>query len=292
LEEKAFYRSRFSPSLSPAISQLTEVLPASNTLARPQVEAKQGVSRRKGKADGAPVIAVTGLSLEARIAAGPRVRTLCGGCNVSHLTQSLEASAKEAAAIISFGIAGALAPGIAPGTRLVARAVIASNGARYHGDPAWSEQLAEALGGVPLADIAGVDEPVPGHAEKRALHLKTGALAADTESHIAAGIAAAYRLPFAAVRVVADPAHRQLPHAALVAIKPGGSLALGAIARSVLSNPGQLPLLFAAALDAFAAFNALFRSRKMLTGTFGFGDFEELLLDMPAEDVFGGPLRV
>lgn len=239
------------------------------------------------------MIAVTGLGLEARIAAGPRVVAVSGGCDVSGLTRSLEALiAKKAAAIISFGIAGGLAPGLPPGTKLVARAVVAANGARYFGCPVWSKRLSRALGGAPIADIAGVDAPVAGHAEKHALHLKTGALAADTESHIAAEVAAAYKLPFAAIRVVADPAHRQLPHAALVAINPDGSLALRAIARSILRDPRQLPLLLATARDARAAFTALFRSRKMLTGALGFSDFEEFLLDVPAEDVVGGPLRV
>jgi adenosylhomocysteine nucleosidase len=145
---------------------------------------------------------------------------------------------------------------------------------------------------VPIADIAGIDAPVAGHAEKRALHLKTGALAADTESHIAAKFAAAHKLPFAAFRVVADPAHRQLPHAALVAIKPDGSLAFGAIARSLLRDPSQVPLLLETARDARAAFTSLFRGRKMLAGALGFTDFNEFSLDVPAEDVLGGPLRV
>ena len=49
-----------------------------------------------------------------------------------------------------------------------------------------------ALGGAAIADIAGVDRPVAGPAERRALHLKTGALAADTESHVAARAAEQY----------------------------------------------------------------------------------------------------
>jgi hypothetical protein len=41
-----------------------------------------------------------------------------------------------------------------------------------------------------------------------------------------------------------------------------------------------------------AAFVALFRSRKLLAGTFGFTDFREFLLDVPADNVIGGPLQV
>ncbi|MCI0466858.1 MAG: phosphorylase, partial [Beijerinckiaceae bacterium] len=123
-------------------------------------------------------------------------------------------------------------------------------------------------------------------------HLETGALAADTESHVAARAAAAHNLPFAAFRVVADPAHRQLPHAALAAIRPDGSIAVGAIAGSLLRDPRQIPQLVRTANDARAAFFALFRGRQLLSGALGFADFGEFLLDVPAEDILGGPLRV
>lgn len=293
MEGRALYRDRLSPNASHGPSGLREIFPALSNHALSQLAGRQTARRRDGNSAGQPVIAVTGLRTEARIAAGPQVLTVAGGCDVYGLAQSVEAAAASAAAaIISFGIAGGLAPELAPGTKIVARSVVAADGERYFGCPAWSQRLSRALGGVPIADIAGVDAPLTGHAEKRALHIKTGALAADTESHIAAKVAAAYGLPFAAFRVIADPAHRQLPHAALVAIKPDGSLALGAITRSLLRNPRQVPLLLEVARDARAAFAALFRGRQMLTGALGFSDFGELLLDMPAENVLGGPLRV
>ncbi|MGH6799858.1 MAG: phosphorylase [Methylocella sp.] len=242
---------------------------------------------------GCPVIAVTGLKMEARIVAGPRVLAVSGTGDALGLERALKvAIAKQASAIISFGVAGGLAPGLAPGSKLVARAIITEDGARYYGDPAWSRRLADALGDATIADIAGVDAPLAGCAEKRALHIKTGARAADTESHVAARVAAAHGLPFAAFRVVADPADRQLPHAALVAMKPDGSLALGAIAGSILRGPRQVPQLLRIALDARAAFAALFRSRKMIAGTLSFSDFPEFLRDLPAEDELGGPLQV
>jgi adenosylhomocysteine nucleosidase len=239
------------------------------------------------------VIAVTGLRTEARLVAGPCVHAIAGGGDAEGLARALEAAvAKKASAIISFGVAGGLVPGLAPGTKLIARAIIAEDGERYYGNPVWSQRLAGALGGATIADIAGVDAPLAGHEEKHALHIKTGAHAADMESHIAARVAAAHNLPFAAFRVVADPAHRRLPHAALVALKPDGSLALAAIAGSLLRDPRQIPQLLRTAHDAQAAFVALFRSRKLLAGTFGFTDFREFLLDVRAEDVLGGTLRV
>jgi adenosylhomocysteine nucleosidase len=242
---------------------------------------------------GSQAIAVTGLKTEARMVAGPGVLAIAGGGDSAGLAVALEAAvANNASAIISFGVAGGLAPGLVPGSALVARAIITEDGTRYSSDPAWSKRLSNALGGAAIADIAGIDVPLSGQEEKHALHMKTGAHAADMESHIAARIAAANELPFAAYRVVADPAHRRLPHAALVALKPDGSLAFGAIAQSILRDPRQIPQLLRIANDAQAAFVALFRSRKLIAGTLGFADFRELLLDVPAEDVLGGSLQV
>ena len=214
---------------------------------------------------GSRIIAVTGLKTEARIVAGPRFHAIAGGGD---------------------------ATGLAPGSMLVARTIIADDGARYTCDPVWSKRLSGALGGAAIADIAGMDAPLAGHEEKHALHLQPGAHAADMESHIAARVATTHNLPFAAFRVVADPVHRRLPHAALVALKSDGSLAYGAIAGSILRDPSQIPQLLRIASDAQAAFLALFRSRKLIAGTLGFTDFREFLLDVPAEDVLGGPLQV
>ena len=36
----------------------------------------------------------------------------------------------------------------------------------------------------------------------------------------------------------------------------------------------------------------LFRSRKSVAGTLGFTDYREFMLDVPVEDVLGGPLQV
>ncbi len=237
------------------------------------------------------MIAVTGLKAEAKLAAGPEVHALSGGGDGVRLARELEAAAANADAIISFGVAGGLAPGLAPGTILVARRVMVENGEPIAADPAWSQALSAALGAA-IVDLAGVDAPVADCAGKRALHLRTGAHAVDMESHIAARAAADRGIPFAALRVVADPAERQLPHAALVAMRPDGAIAFGALIRSLARDPGQIPALMRTARDARAAFSALLRGRQMLAAGFGFTNFGELVLDVAAEDELGRPLPV
>src|SRR5256885_9970689 len=58
---------------------------------------------------------------------------------------------------------------------------------------------------------AGVEQVIAARACKAALRLETGAAAVDMESHIAAAYAAEFELPFAALRVISDPASRALP---------------------------------------------------------------------------------
>jgi adenosylhomocysteine nucleosidase len=237
------------------------------------------------------VIAVTGLKAEAKLATCTRVYAISGGGDGVRLARELEAAAANAGAIISFGVAGGLAPGLLPGAILVARSIIVEDGDSYPTDSSWSQALAAALS-APLVDLVGVDAPIADSAGKRALHLRTGAHAVDMESHIAARVAARRQIPFAALRVVADPVERRLPHAALVAMRPDGAIAFGALIRSLARDPGQIAPLMRTARDARAAFAALLRSRQMLAAGFGFANLGELMLDVAAEDEFGRPLPV
>ncbi|HEY3180569.1 MAG TPA: phosphorylase [Casimicrobiaceae bacterium] len=227
------------------------------------------------------VIAVTGLAIEARIAAGAGVRTLVGGGNAQQLLVALErVIARGASAIMSFGIAGGLADGLVPGTWLVARTIVTAT-ATWPVDAAWTRAIELRLVGALTADIAGVDALVDKLQEKHALRRTTGAAAVDTESHIAARIAAAHGLPFAAFRVIADPARRSLPPAVLVALRDEGKINYAAVLGSLGRSPGQFGSLARTALDARIAFRALSRGRRCLGPSLGFANVHELLLDVP-----------
>jgi len=223
------------------------------------------------------VVAVTGLAFEARIAGG--VTVISDGLRTgATLRAEIERGSRG---IISFGIAGGLAPRMAPGQWVVASTIV-SNAGRHATDPEWSERLLRALPGSVHATIAGSDAPVADPHAKRELHHRTGAIVVDMESHLAARIAAAHGLPFTACRVVLDPAHRNLPPAALQSLRPDGSPNLGAVLRSVMEQPKQLPDLMRLALDATIARTALRRGRALLGPTLGFPDLDEMQLDLAA----------
>jgi hypothetical protein len=100
------------------------------------------------------------------------------------------------------------------------------------------------------------------------------------ESHIVARVARRHRLPFAAVRVISDAAHRTLPLAARVGMKSDGRMDLPAVLRSLLANPGQLLDLIRTGLEAERAFRALLRGYRRLGPRLAGPDLAEPLLDM------------
>ena len=226
------------------------------------------------------VVAVTGLAREARIAEGPGVRAIAGGGDLRGLADALEAElARGARGVISFGIAGGLVDDIAAGASLVARAIIARD-VCWTCDIDWTGSLAQRLPEAMVADLAGTDAPVMHASAKRALQRATGAAAVDTESHVAAAIAARYGLPFAAFRVVADSVWRALPPVASVALARDGKVRRAAVLRSLAGNPAQIPSVLRTAADARRAFRALSRGRRLLGLGLACPDFSELLLDV------------
>ena len=231
-----------------------------------------------GVRDGAelkPILAVTGLALEARIAAGPGVDVVCSACDPARLRALLEVlTPSRYSAVVSFGISGALDPALRPGDIVVA-AEIKSDADTLPLAPALARALTDRLsrnGRAALcATIAGTNAPVMEAAMKASLRRATGAAAVDMESHVAASFGAAAGLPVCAVRVISDPAERSLPQLALRATRPNGRLDLPAICASVARNPAQIPLLIKAGRDARIAFATLRRVRGLLELGFGFG---------------------
>lgn len=219
------------------------------------------------------VLAATGLRAEARIAARiARVRTVAGGGDGSRLDRLIRQEiANGAKAIISFGIAAGLASGKGPGTCVVARE-IAHGDIRYPADQAWAGRLRTVISDAELAIVAGVDRPLQNPTEKQALYAATGAVAADMESHIAARLATEHGLPFAALRVIADPTARAVPPAALAGMGKDGRVDGLAVLAALARAPNQLPAMKGLAADTRRAMAALLRCHRLLGSGFGFFD--------------------
>jgi adenosylhomocysteine nucleosidase len=218
--------------------------------------------------DPRPVLIVTGLVQEARIAAGPGMIVICSSSDpkqLRNLLATLDSSTFRG--VISFGVAGGLDPALKSGDVVVATEVTA-------GDTRWlagSSLDEELIANITLkrrrvvrGGLAGVERVVAGRSCKAALRSETGAAAVDMESHIAAAFAAEAGLPFAALRVISDPADRALPALAQSAIKPNGDIDLKTVLRGVARNPLTLRSLVSTGLDFNRALRSLRGCRGML----------------------------
>ncbi len=219
------------------------------------------------------VIAATGLHIEARIAArSGGVRAVVGGGVAARLDELVRQLADEGGeAIISFGIAAGLAPQCSAGACLIGREVV-YGGTVFSADPAWTASIRKIIGSADLVRIAGTDRPLTRPSEKEGLHQASGAAAADMESHVVARIAAELALPFAVLRVIADPAERALPPAALAGMRTDGGIDVGAVLASLAKSPRQLPGLIRLATEAGRARSVLLRCSDFLGPRLGFRD--------------------
>ncbi len=214
---------------------------------------------------------VTGLAAEAAcieraataLAEADRPSVYCAAASVARARAGAErALAAGAGALMSFGIAGGLAPDLEPGAVVLAEAVVAPGGRRVATDPAWRERFLRRAGSalaVSVAPLAGSDRVVASAADKRALFRATGAVAVDMESHGVAAAAEAAGVPLVVLRVVADPAGRAIPWCALGAVDAEGGLRPLTVVRRLLVRPWEGVALVRLAADVRAAMQSLGR---------------------------------
>jgi adenosylhomocysteine nucleosidase len=231
-----------------------------------------GHSVDRNSNDPRPVLIVTGLVQEARIAAGPGMIVICSSSDPQQLRALLATlDSTTFRGVISFGVAGGLDPSLKSGDVVVATEVMAGD-TRFLAGLALNEELiarAALRRRVVRGGLAGVEQVIAATACKAALHSETGAAAVDMESHIAAAYAAEAGLPFAALRVISDPASRALPALAKSAIKPNGDIDLRKVLRGVARNPMTLRALVSTGIDFNRALRSLRGCRGFLHGEEG-----------------------
>lgn len=215
-----------------------------------------------------PVLAVTGLAKEARLASGPGVLAVGAGGNPARLRALLsERREPGCRAVLSFGIAGGLDPTLRPGDVIVASGIVSAE-RRYDADRDLADAILRALSGPEAragsGSLAGVDAAVLTVAAKASLRHETGCAAVDMESHVAAAFAEQHGLPFAALRIVCDPATRAIPAFAALALKPNGEPDVWAVLRAVARDLSQVRPLVHLARDSGTAFASLKRCRRRL----------------------------
>jgi adenosylhomocysteine nucleosidase len=151
-----------------------------------------------------------------------------------------------ATALVSWGLAGGLDPGLQAGTICLPSTVVSRDGAAFATDLHLREILTAAISrrlvivsGKLLTSAVAIEDV----AAKAAAFAETGAVAVDMESAGVAQVAASNKLPFVAVRAIVDTAGDTLPRAVLAA-GTEGRVRFARLILGIASSPREIaPLL-------------------------------------------------
>jgi hopanoid-associated phosphorylase len=214
------------------------------------------------------ILAVCGLTREAEIVGTTDVVAVAGGGDGEALAKKLDALHGDIRGVISIGLGGGLSPLLKVGDVVIAERIsfdgpLGRSSKVWNCDEAWRVRLMSRLAHAHQGVIAAGDAVLQDVDAKAALNARTGALAVDMESHIAARFAAARNLPLAALRVISDDASHALPPAALVAMRPDGGIAITRVLWSLVKKPAQLPALIRTGRGSSKAFKELLRCRDL-----------------------------
>jgi adenosylhomocysteine nucleosidase len=213
--------------------------------------------------------AVTGLAAEAEIAREAGLVAAAGAGTPEGTERAIRRLIEQGVpGLVSFGIAGGLAPNLANGTLIAPAAVRSANGEAHWVDVEWHARLTRAAhaAGLPLVvgGILGAETIAASAGEKFRLHEATHAIAIDLESHRVARAAERARIPFLVFRVIADTADRDLPPAALVPLTRSGQPSVRVLG-SIAARPGQIPELLRLARETRSALEALRKAARALS---------------------------
>ena len=165
-------------------------------------------------------------------------------------------------ALLSFGMAGGLAPELRAGDVIVADAIITPEQQRLTSNQQWRQIVLESLMGqhaVISGALVGVEQAVITPEAKSKLHASTGCVGVDMESHEVARVAQQAGLPFLAVRAVSDAVDQAIPQWMLSLIGENGQLQYGKVISGLISHPSDITRLPRLSRDNRAALGALRR---------------------------------
>lgn len=168
--------------------------------------------------------------------------------------------------LLSWGLAGGLAPELAPGALIIANRVVDGLSTTIDTDETLAQELGRRLAAVnPRGGaVLSVTSPLTRAIQKCAGYERSAALAVDMESAGIAGIARGAGRAFAAIRAVVDPADFEVPGAALAGMDENGATRPLDTLAALLKVPSELPAVIRLARHYRAAIDTLGRCASCL----------------------------
>jgi hopanoid-associated phosphorylase len=213
------------------------------------------------------VLCTSGLAAEAKIARAAGFPVIIGAGDRERTAVLVRNAVQRASCLISFGIAGALAPHLRAGDVVISAEVV-SAGHRWTAAKPFQSRVAALARQIGAFEgvVLGACAILATEAEKNRAWQDTGALAVDLESDVVARIASQAGIPFIVARTIADTAYRELPPAALIPLSEAGTPNLARVLGSVLRRPRQIGTLIGLARETRMALSALAGSAHALRG--------------------------
>ena len=172
--------------------------------------------------------------------------------------------ADGATALVSYGLAGALAPELAPGTLLLPERVVFRGGDRVVDLP-WRRRIEQRLSPRPAAGLLlTLPQPLATAADKARAYRETGVAAVDMESGAVLDVAAAAGVPALVLRAVVDGAATSLPRAAVAGVDAYGRPRAAALLGALLRRPWECVDLLRLSGDLRLALHSLKRAWSQL----------------------------
>ena len=206
----------------------------------------------------ATVLCISGLAVEAKIARAAGFSVVIRAGDRDRTAARVGAAAAQTECLVSFGIAGGLAPQLEAGTVIVSGEVV-SERCRWVVEPQYRRRVSEFARSIGAVEgpVLGASSILATQMEKTRAWVATRALAVDLESEIVARTATALGIPFIVLRAIADTARRDLPPAALVPLTAEGKPDLLKVFSAVLRRPLQIGAMIGLARETAVALSAL-----------------------------------
>jgi hopanoid-associated phosphorylase len=171
---------------------------------------------------------------------------------------------RGATRLLSFGIAGGLAPDLPLGSLVIATQVKARDGV-WNCDHDWLSVLTQKFPAAHCGPIWGSEVIVSSVRDKRGLYEKSRCLIVDMESQCAAQIAAEAHIPFTVLRAVGDTATMAVPPVVMQAIGEDGHIRALHALWQLVKRPQQIPALFHMARGSGKALSVLKEAAELLS---------------------------
>lgn len=167
-----------------------------------------------------------------------------------------------ASALVSWGVAGGLAPVLHAGSICLPQEVIGRDGAMVSTTASWHAAVAEELRtqhAVSYGRLLSSPAILASAGEKARAFRETGAVAVDMESLGVGQVALAFEVPFLVLRVIVDVASDEVPAAAMA-----GARNPLRVAAALIRKPGELVALCRLAVRYRAAHSTLASVSRVL----------------------------